>query len=636
MSQLFNMQEWLETADDKQCRAKAKEFAARCAGIEAPLELLEMVVARGWITLPEHGVKHLDYPTMKPAQRCHAIELAARLKSDKWWSRRLRTLAIRAAEARAYSYGIGLGKSQAYVSPWNLERMVVRAQQSAAAIAETVIISPDGEVIDMADVMEGSMANGKNKRTELIVRTKGMAERAQALGYRAYAITLTAPGCYHRCTSVGEKPQLKLILNKKWNGFSQQQTASYLTTCWAQCRTQFSKADIHFMGLRTLEPHKDGTPHWHLVFFVKPQQASEALKIIRDKYLHAEAHEKKAQQVRVKIDPIKPRKGQDMAYAAVAYAIAYIAKNIDGYKVDWDIEACLDAINGAQRATIWARILGRRQFQLFGTAPVTHYREARRVQKDTEAVLEQLIAHDSSPAVIEAAKGLLDGDIQPCIAEAMQAMRTGRADVLGALTNLRDLHLGGAITCPTRVLGDAWAAANIGDFGAYMLAMEKDPLELVKREQVNGYGEVVKVICGVQSIRGQVLTHQEGWTVQWGAKGKARLGKDCTAKKGGLKGATHKEYSPAEVASIKQQQKAKQETLFLGVVSLAEAKRKRRERAKPSTLGHVALTVSASLDQSLNDIGIKREPAPPDLRERARLNAQKYAAQAYIDAKNQN
>jgi hypothetical protein len=42
------------------------------------------------------------------------------------------------------------------------------------------------------------------------------------------------------------------------------------------------------------------------------------------------------------------------------------------------------------------------------------------------------------------------------------------------------------------------------------------------------------------------------------------------------------------------------------------------------------------LDQALNDKGIRREEAPPDLSERARLNAQKYGAQAYLDAKNKN
>ncbi|MEJ2795360.1 replication endonuclease [Iodobacter sp. LRB] len=635
MNPKFNLQAWLETATDSECRAKAKEFAVRCSNIEAPLELLEMVVARGWIVLPEHGVKHLDYQKMKPSQRRYVLELAARIKSDKWWSKRLRTLAIRAAEARAYSYGIGMGKDQAYVSPWNLERMVIRAQQSAVAMAEAVAISPDGEVVDMADVLAGSMANGKNKRTELIVRMKGMAERAQEMGYRAYAITLTAPGCYHRCTSVGEKPHLKLILNKKWNGYSQQQTASYLTQCWAQCRTQFSKADIDFMGLRTLEPHKDGTPHWHLIFFVKPQHASEALKIIRDKYLQAEPNEKNAQKVRVKIDAIKPRKGQDMVYAAVAYAIAYIAKNIDGYKVDGDTEAGMNAISGAQRATVWARILGRRQFQMFGTAPVTPYRESRRVRKDAETLLEQLIALDKEPAIAEAARGLIDGNLQPCITEAMKAMRSGRADVLAPLTALRDLHLDGQIVCPTRILGSAWDAADKGDFRAYMVAMENDPLELVKREQINGYGEVVAVICGVKSQRGQVLTHKEGWKVQWGAKGKARLGKTCQAQKGPFKGASHIEYSPHEVAEMKRAQKQKQEAVFLGVAFAAEAKRKRRERAKPSTLGHVALTVSCTLDQALNDKGIRKEKAPPDLSERARINAQKYGAQAYLDAKNQ-
>ncbi|MCX7205382.1 MAG: hypothetical protein NT086_21115, partial [Proteobacteria bacterium] len=64
MNPKFNLQAWLETATDSECRAKAKEFAVRCSNIEEPLELLEMVVSRGWIVLPEHGVKHLEYKKM--------------------------------------------------------------------------------------------------------------------------------------------------------------------------------------------------------------------------------------------------------------------------------------------------------------------------------------------------------------------------------------------------------------------------------------------------------------------------------------------------------------------------------------------------------------------------------------------
>ncbi|MFP3354857.1 replication endonuclease, partial [Pseudoalteromonas sp. SIMBA_153] len=77
---------------------------------------------------------------------------------------------------------------------------------------------------------------------------------------------------------------------------------------------------------------------------------------------------------------IDPEKG-----SAVAYIAKYISKNINGGRMtgadDNDHEAETDAATGANAVTSWSRWHCIRQFQFFGAASVTLWRELRRVRE---------------------------------------------------------------------------------------------------------------------------------------------------------------------------------------------------------------------------------------------------------------
>lgn len=73
--------------------------------------------------------------------------------------------------------------------------------------------------------------------------------------------------------------------------------------------------------------------------------------------------------------PLDPHNG-----SVIGYVSKYIAKNIDGYGVDHDLEASIDGDDGSQRAERWATCYGIRQFQQIGRPPVQLYREFRRIR----------------------------------------------------------------------------------------------------------------------------------------------------------------------------------------------------------------------------------------------------------------
>lgn len=506
---------WLRTATDTDCKNKAAEIARYCSDFaEQGFCPLRYAISAGYF---EDTGLNFDTPT--EAQQRGIDKLVRRVQSAKWWTGQLTRRSIREREKWQLIFG-HVGTHGAYLSGAALERMIVRKQRSDAAIADAVCVSPDGEVIDLKQIIDASMANPKNRRLELVVRMKGIAEWAQRGGYVAYAVTLTAPSKYHRMTTAGTDDKKYLIENPKWdaNEYTPKDTAKYLGRQWAQYRALMKKDDIEVVGLRTCEPHKDGTPHWHTVLFFKKKDVRKALKTLRAKFLEVDGKEKGAQKRRVLIERIKPKKGQDMVYAAVAYAIGYISKNLDGNGLDTDTEAGTSAVNGAQRATAWARVWGIRQFQTFGAPSITVWRELRKIRDEAMKAMQEA-AKDKNAAIATAAQHAIRGNIQPMGLAALQAMKSGNKHLLAVLTSMRDLHVAGGIKSDGAMLGEAWKAADKGQFRRFIVAMKKTKVELMKREQVNGYGETVEVISGVRGGGHEVITRQEGWSIKWGAKG---------------------------------------------------------------------------------------------------------------------
>ncbi|MGC0809260.1 replication endonuclease [Pantoea agglomerans] len=189
--------------------------------------------------------------------------------------------------------------------------------------------------------------------------------------------------------------------NRKWNGASPADTQRYLCSVWQKIRAKLHREEIRIFGIRVAEPHHDATPHWHMLMFMRPEQAERVREIMRDyacKEDSGELTSDKARKARFHAEAIDPEKG-----SATGYVAKYISKNIDGYALDGekDDETGKDLKETASAVSAWAARWHIRQFQFVGGAPVTVYRELRRMA-DSETAhglsVEFAAAHDAADA----------------------------------------------------------------------------------------------------------------------------------------------------------------------------------------------------------------------------------------------
>ena len=124
-------------------------------------------------------------------------------------------------------------------------------------------------------------------------------------------------------------------------------------------------------------------PIRHLLLFLPPEEVEYATAIFRKHAMREDGLEPGAQEHRFTVKPIDEQFG-----SATGYIAKYISKNIDGYGMDGelDLESGQPVGDMAKRVRAWASRWNIRQFQQIGGAPVTTWRELRRLG-DRELVL---------------------------------------------------------------------------------------------------------------------------------------------------------------------------------------------------------------------------------------------------------
>lgn len=300
-------------------------------------------------------------------------QVIARAVSAGWWRRALLTIHGRTLEACAIELGYVHKRAGLYISDEAFARRQRQRKRNAAILASTDAISEDGEIIPMEEIEKGSLANKAIRRAELMTRAKGMEDVGQRLGFEAAFIVVTCPSRMHARGSKSGEP------NQNYDGTTPRQAQDYLCSVWARIRANAQRQGLVFYGLRTVEPHHDGTPHWNLLAFASADDLRKLVALVQDYALRDNGNEPGAHLRRVRVEHIDPAKG-----SAVAYIAKYISKNLDAHGIDTDHEAAPGAVPSetAARAEAWSALWGIRQFQDFGRPPVGVWRELRRVPAD--------------------------------------------------------------------------------------------------------------------------------------------------------------------------------------------------------------------------------------------------------------
>ncbi|NKD14634.1 replication endonuclease [Aeromonas caviae] len=421
-----------------------------------------------------------------------AASLLVRLLDESWWQRKIN----RAWAIYCELIAILTGQVRKGVSPYASAHAVREFTQRKAAqqawMASMIAVNEDlGQEIDLVDAVMSSVANPEIRRHELMVRMRGFEDMAQEQGKLGLFLTLTAPSSYHAWRQ-GSKDKAKTYQNEKFNGACPTETNRLLCKQWARFRAALAREGIMAFGFRVVEPHHDGTPHWHCLLFINPEHQRDFLTLLAYHFTAAERAELKMpngdqldalaeMKIRNKMPRIKwlldvsspavvkainprvnwkeidPTKG-----SATGYIAKYIAKNIDGHKVEMDYEAEAPVDHTTIAVAAWASCWRIRQFQQIGGPAVSVWRELRRLG-------DEVIEWD---CILEAARYAADNKMWGRFIEVMGGIETPRKDHLIKLSKRLD-------------------------------------------EAANKYGEDVLRLMGVITDIGQTtaITRTEGWQI---------------------------------------------------------------------------------------------------------------------------
>ncbi|TRY13546.1 replication endonuclease [Shewanella hanedai] len=321
-------------------------------------------VCRQWQVSPPY------YSAVKRDYLIEAAECAIlRMTSPKWWLNQLRTLRDQCCEHLNIAAGL-VGENSPFLSRDSFNEWCEQQKSGREWLESTMIESESGVIIPLIDAAMAGNANPSNRFVELIVRARGLEEVAEEQGQIGLMVTLTAPSKYH-------------FNSNKWNCESPRFTQAYLSGQWRKIRSALSYRKIKIQGLRVSEPHKDGTPHWHMLIFVHPDKV-DVLKALLEKYaFEIDGDEEGAEEHRLDIKDADKTKG-----SAVGYIIKYLSKNIKGEHMqgELDFESGLAANDAADNAAAWASRHRLRQFQFFGSSSVQVWRELRRLKECPQPV----------------------------------------------------------------------------------------------------------------------------------------------------------------------------------------------------------------------------------------------------------
>jgi len=339
-------------------------------------------IARFFNVRPMHWKK---YRKGKMDMRA-AFSSIARLVNDEWWIRQFKAQRMQWRESLLIAVGeVNLQKS-GYAS-----KQAIRDVRTRRLAAMEYLKSCDlenvetGERIDLIDKVMGSISNPEIRRMELMSTIAGIEKYAASVGHIGMFITITTPSKYHPTRQVGAKEKRQVNFNHKWDdaAFSPKDGQRYLVKIWSKMRTAFKDAGVRVYGMRVVEPHHDATPHWHMMLFCERSQRQAAADIMRRYALKEDGQERGAQKQRFQCKHMN--KG-----GAAGYIAKYIAKNIDGYALDGELDhdTGRPLSETAAAVTAWASTWRIPQFKPIGVPTMGAYRELRKLPRGVSIASE--------------------------------------------------------------------------------------------------------------------------------------------------------------------------------------------------------------------------------------------------------
>ncbi len=461
-------------------RAEAYRFMARASAVEE----------RGgmWTAIQVGELCCRAHEIDPPAESFFSLKgRVLRMSSAKWWRRKLRVLSARRLEQFMREVGRVHKRAGIYCSDLNVKRRSKQHRRNRDMLMSQEAVNQHDQCMTLAELSDRSVANPDIRRAELMLRIRDTEKEALRAGDVGIFYTITCPSKFHPVHSGTCKR------NPKYNGATPRDAQDYLTQLWARIRARFKAKKIQVYGVRVAEPHHDGTPHWHLLLWMKPEEREQVTSIMRRYALAEDGDEHGAQRYRFDHEVMNPHKG-----GAISYIAKYISKNINGQQFAEFDQYGKPLESSAPRIEAWAGVWGIRQFQFVGLPSVTVWREMRRITSDKQTLLrewEETFGYANS--VIE---------LMAAMRDACDNSEWDRYISLmgGPCTPLKDQ--------PVR----PWVEVRLD---------ERSPDYIAH----NGYGETCEVRYGVLVKGSQYMTRFYKWTVRPASKRRGFEDSDATA-----------------------------------------------------------------------------------------------------------
>ncbi|HGZ0490099.1 TPA: replication endonuclease [Escherichia coli] len=328
-----------------------------------------------------------------------------RLSCATWWNSQLRHLRDIWREELLRAAGLVSRKTSVYISHEALLDWREKRQRTRDFLKAWDLENEEGERFSLEDIYWAGLSNPRNRRNEMMTCARGMEQVAEARGDVAFFVTVTAPSRFHSVNDDGS-------LNPKYCGATVRDASDYLVyRFFAAVRRAIDKAGLGWYGVRTVEPHHDGTPHWHMLVFTSQENEARITEIMRNAAIREDRAELGDDiSPRFKCEKIDPAKGTPTSYIAT-----YIGKNLDASafmgndpktgKPYIDKESGKTMAETVENAIGWAGLHRIHQFQFFGIPPRQVWRELRRLagQMARNPTAPQRLDHDDIDAILAAA-----------------------------------------------------------------------------------------------------------------------------------------------------------------------------------------------------------------------------------------
>lgn len=446
-----------------------------------------LLAARGLLDL---------WPATKKNRKVSRAGAVARMQCARWWRRAYRKLHARTVEACGIALGLVSRDAGLYASDEACTRRAAQNIRNAATLESVTAVNENGQDFTLAELAAKGTANKAIRRVELLTRIAGFELIAKECGHAAYMVTVTCPSRFHR----KRISRAGLVLdNPKFDGSTPDAAQKYLSRQWSRARAAAARAGLAWYGFRIAEPQHDATPHWHCLLFFPPGARGtnyrQLVSIIRRYFWRNETPaEPGAKKHRCDFERIDWRKG-----SAVGYVIKYVSKNIDGNGVGLDLFGN-DAITSSARVEAWASTWRIRQFQQIGGAPVTIWRELRRLHPENLG--------DNAPDELRAALSAINtAKVEPGIQALAWKKYIGAQGGIGTPRAAQPLKLAKEQTGEIGRYGEPMGAAAVGIFAAGVRRFTSHVSELI--------GRAVDFTKGALS---EVASERSTWLIATGAQ----------------------------------------------------------------------------------------------------------------------